>query len=156
ADRLTQVLFDAAEAIRLAAVLLSPIMPGSSAEILRRVDATPTEPLQLKRDGTWRAEGERVLAQPSPLWPRFDPKKAFKETIVVDSSESTPQPLAVTPSPPAPADPRVTIDVFMKVELRVATIVASQAVPTSKKLLKLQVDLGSEQRSVVAGIAEAY
>ena len=44
----------------------------------------------------------------------------------------------------------------MKVELRVAKIVAAEAVPKSKKLMKLQVDLGSDQRTIVAGIAEAY
>ena len=69
ADRLTQVLFDAAEAIRLAAVLLSPIMPASSAEILRRVGAS-SDGLRLDRDGRWRADGERVLAQDGALWPR--------------------------------------------------------------------------------------
>src|SRR5204862_1956600 len=56
ADRLTQVLFDAAEAIRIAAVLLEPIMPASSREILRRVGAS-AEGLHLDRDGRWRAEG---------------------------------------------------------------------------------------------------
>ena len=58
ADRLTQVLFDAAEAIRLAAVLLTPMMPASSAEILRRVGAS-SDPLRLDRDARWRGEGER-------------------------------------------------------------------------------------------------
>jgi len=53
-------------------------------------------------------------------------------------------------------DNRISIDDFMKVELRVAKILAAEAVPKSKKLLKLQVDLGSEQRTIVAGIAEAY
>ena len=49
ADRLTQVLFDAAEAIRLAAVLLSPIMPASSAEILRRVGSSERRPAPRSR-----------------------------------------------------------------------------------------------------------
>ncbi len=44
----------------------------------------------------------------------------------------------------------------MRVELRVARILAAEPVPKSKKLLKLQVDLGTEQRTIVAGIAEAY
>ena len=79
ADRLTQVLFDAAEAIRLAAVLLSPIMPASSREILRRVGAT-SDSLNLDRDGRWRADGERVLVQDASLWPRFD-KKTAKEKL---------------------------------------------------------------------------
>jgi methionyl-tRNA synthetase len=44
----------------------------------------------------------------------------------------------------------------MKVELRVARVVAAERVPNSKKLVKIQLDLGTEQRTVVAGIAEAY
>jgi methionyl-tRNA synthetase len=44
----------------------------------------------------------------------------------------------------------------MKVELRVAKVLAAERVPKSKKLLKLTVDVGSEQRTIVAGIAEAY
>jgi methionyl-tRNA synthetase len=156
ADRLNRVLFDSAEAIRLAAVLLSPVMPASSREILRRVGAS-AGPLHIDRDGRWRAEGERVLAQSGALWPRFDSKKGSKEIIVADSSSSsTDQPAAAPPSPQAPPDTRISIDDFMKVELRVAKIVAAEAVPKSKKLLKLQVDLGAEQRTIVAGIAEAY
>jgi methionyl-tRNA synthetase len=44
----------------------------------------------------------------------------------------------------------------MKVELRVAKVLAAERVPKSKKLLKLNVDVGTEQRTIVAGIAEAY
>src|SRR5207237_8521092 len=69
ADRLTQVLFDAAEAIRLAAVLLEPIIPSSTKEILRRVGAPP-EGLRLERDGRWRSDGERRPGLEGPLGPR--------------------------------------------------------------------------------------
>ena len=55
-----------------------------------------------------------------------------------------------------PAAPRIKIDEFGKVELRVAEIVAAEALPKSKKLLRLTVSLGEEQRTVVAGIAEHY
>jgi methionyl-tRNA synthetase len=173
-DRLSQVLFDAAEAIRLIAVLLTPIMPGSSAEILRRVGVS-SDSLRLDRDGRWRNEGERTLSQDGALWPRKDlgtsppsktsalapsiganaePSLDRKETIV----EPTPPPAPLAaPAPPAPAGPdRISIDEFMKVELRVARVLAAERVPKSNKLLKLQVDVGSEQRTVVAGIAEAY
>jgi len=155
ANRLSQVLFDSAEAIRLAAVLLSPITPGSSREILRRVGVTPDalDTLNWDRDGHWRADGERVLALDGPLWPR-------KETIVTDSS-TTPSPEPGTPAPgtapgAAPPGNRITIEDFMKVELRVAKVLAAEPVPKSKKLLKLNVDVGTEQRTLVAGIAEAY
>ena len=44
----------------------------------------------------------------------------------------------------------------MKVELRIAKVLAAERVPKSKKLIKLQVDVGTEQRTILAGIAEAY
>ena len=177
ADRLTQVLFDAAEAIRLAAVLLSPIMPSSSSEILRRVGASPDD-LRLDRDARWRTDGERVLKQEGPLWPRFehggadtsvrphqgqvgaDRSAGPKEFPVSDVPlpPDAPAPGARPSSPqsaPAAAD-RLSIDDFMKIELRVATVVAAERVPKSNRLLKLQVDVGFEQRTLVAGIAEAY
>ena len=69
-----------------------------------------------------------------------------------------------TPSaPPAQSDAavgaidsRISIDDFMKVELRVAKVLAAERVEKSKKLLKLSVDVGTEHRTLVAGIAEAY
>jgi methionyl-tRNA synthetase len=149
ADQLTQVLFDAAEAIRLTAVLLSPVMPASSREILRRVGAS-AESLQFDRDARWRPEGERVLAQSSALWPRFD-RKTSKEKSVTENV-----PAGAQVGIPAPADGKISIDDFMKVELRTAKVVSAEAVPKSKKLIKLQVDLGTEQRTILAGIAEAY
>jgi methionyl-tRNA synthetase len=51
---------------------------------------------------------------------------------------------------------RVSIEDFMKIDLRVAKVTAAERVPKSKKLVKLSVDLGFEQRTLVAGIAEAY
>jgi methionyl-tRNA synthetase len=53
-------------------------------------------------------------------------------------------------------DTRISFEEFMRVELRVAKVLTAEAVPKSKKLLKLTVDAGSEQRTIVAGIAEAY
>jgi methionyl-tRNA synthetase len=150
ADRVMQVLFDCAEAIRLAAVLLSPVMPASSREILRRVGA-PTENPDLAREASWRAEGERVVQQAPALWPR----KESKEPIhVSDQPQAEPKaPLA----PPAPLEPqRISIDDFMKVELRVARVLTAERVPKSNKLIKLSVDVGTEHRTLVAGIAEAY
>ena len=70
ADRLSQVLFDVAEAVRIAAVLLLPIMPRSSAEILRRVGAGAGAPRL--DDADWRNEGERLVVKGEALWPRSD------------------------------------------------------------------------------------
>jgi methionyl-tRNA synthetase len=151
------ILFDCAEAIRLAAVLLSPVMPASSREILRRVGVS-AGPLSLARDGVWRADGDRILLQEGALWPR---KESSKEPIHVTDNPETPAPAPAAPAPvaapaPAAADARISFDDFMKVELRVAKVLAAERVPKSNRLLKLQVDVGTEQRTLVAGIAEAY
>jgi methionyl-tRNA synthetase len=53
-------------------------------------------------------------------------------------------------------DQRISIDDFLKIDLRVARVLAAERVPNSKKLMKLEIDLGSEKRTLVAGIAEAY
>jgi methionyl-tRNA synthetase len=145
-DRLTDVLVEAAEAVRLAAVWLSPFMPTAGSEILRRVGASDA-PLNLDRDGVWRTAGIRTLVQDAPLWPR-------KETLVPDSPQLPDS--TTTAAGAAAPDVRITIDDFMKVELRVAKVLAAERVPKSKKLLKLTVDVGIEQRTIVAGLAEAY
>ena len=54
------------------------------------------------------------------------------------------------------ANEKITIDDFLKVDLRVAKVLAAERVPKSKKLIKLTLDLGYEQRTLAAGIAEAY
>jgi methionyl-tRNA synthetase len=56
----------------------------------------------------------------------------------------------------APADSKITIDDFMKVDLRTAKVLTAEKVPNSRKLVKLTIDVGTEQRTLVAGIAEAY
>ena len=149
AARLDEVLFEVAEAVRIAAVLLRPVMPASSAEILRRV-GEPTAPdvLRLERDGRWRPEGVRDIAKGAAMWPRID---ETKETRVSE------KPASDAAAPVAPAEPaRISIDEFMKVDLRVAKVLEAEAVPKSKKLLKLKVDTGGQQRTIVAGIAAAY
>jgi len=62
------------------------------------------------------------------------------------------EPRAAVPAEPA----RIGIDDFMKVELRVAKVLTAERVPKSNRLLKLHVDVGTEQRTLVAGIADAY
>ena len=64
---------------------------------------------------------------------------------------------AETATAAAPAEaPRVSFDDFMKVQLRVAKVVAAEAIPKSKKLLKVTVDVGAEERTLVAGVARVY
>ncbi len=75
-QRLERVLFDAAEATRVAALLLVPLMPGSCQEILRRLgfhkDATS---VRLTTDAVWGAAGELRTENGPPLWPRLDSRR---------------------------------------------------------------------------------
>jgi methionyl-tRNA synthetase len=65
-------------------------------------------------------------------------------------------PPAETTQAQPPAAALITIDDFAKMELRVALVKSAEKIPGSKKLLKLQVDLGDETRQIVSGIADAY
>ena len=164
AAALDEVLFNVAEAIRVAAVLLTPVMPESCAEILRRVgDKTGHANLRLDRDGTWRNEGVREIAKGPALWPRAEEMVAENTT---DTHQGTPAAPGATQAAGAGAtaaeasapstDNRISIDDFMKVELRVAKVLEAESVPKSKKLVKMKIDVGTEHRTIVAGIAEAY
>ena len=69
----------------------------------------------------------------------------------------TATPAAVAPADAAGAEAaRITFDDLMKVDLRVAKVLAAERVPKSSKLLKLSVDVGTETRTIVAGLGEAY
>jgi methionyl-tRNA synthetase len=180
-ERLAQVLSDVVEAVRIAAVLLLPVMPGSCAEILRRMGET-REPkdLRLEPDAAWSGASERVVIKAPPLWPRLESapvpvagsiSTAEEKTMSDDPVGQPPAPSeaaapavpSVPPAPAAPAAPvpavggdKIPIDDFLKLDLRVAKILAAEKVKGSKKLIKMQIDVGSEQRTIVAGIAEAY
>ena len=70
------------------------------------------------------------------------------------------QPTAAAPTstttPAVQAVPQISIDEFMKVQLKTAKILSAERVPKSEKLIKLQVSLGTEQRQIVAGIGKKY
>jgi methionyl-tRNA synthetase len=166
ADRLTGVLRDAAEALRIASVLLVPVMPASAAEMLRR-SGEATAPAALRLDhAAWNHDARRTLVKGPALWPRLDtttsgPRPGPTGDIAVTDQNSAPgaPPAPATPvAPSAPAAPSalVSIDQFMAIELRVAKVLSAARVPKSKKLIEMRVDTGADERTIVAGIAEAY
>ena len=146
-----------------AAVLLTPVIPASAAESLRRLGATDSTRLA---DAAWRNEGERRIQKGPALWPRMErttvtdqpvnptAKPVSPEKPVVNPTNPTSNP--GTPAPVNSSGDRITIDDFLKVDLRVAKVLAAKKVPNSRKLMKLSIDVGTEQRTLVAGIAEAY
>jgi len=161
AARLDAVLFEAAEAVRIAAVLLQPVMPSSCAEILRRIGAPVSGPSLRLDDAAWQSSGERATVQGAPMWPRSEsPQKdtAPKEIIVTEPVPPAAPAAAAAPVAAAPeVDTRIGIEDFLKVELKVAKVREAVAMPKSKKLIRLLVDVGEpEPRTILAGIAEGY
>ena len=162
--RLEATLYHAADAVRVVAALIEPVMPSTTARMRKMLGTTPENWVGLKA-GTLKAGS--VLGPIEPLFPRMEQtveelrKMAdtpSPESRVSNSEPPTPSaqpPVAAAPAPAA-ADAKITIDDFMKVELRTARVLAAEKVANSKKLIKLSIDVGTEQRTLVAGIAEAY
>ena len=72
------------------------------------------------------------------------------------ANQATAAASATPPAPAAAGSDRISIDDFMKIDLRVAKVLTAEKVPNSRKLVKMTIDVGTEQRTLVAGIAEAY
>jgi methionyl-tRNA synthetase len=131
------------EGVRLVAALASPVMPGSAGRVFAMLGLGAREPGP--EDLEWgRLEPGAPLGAITPLFPRIEKKE---ETTVPDTP----------PVPPKDeTDDRVDIADFARLDLRAARITAAEKIEGSKKLIKLQVDLGSETRQVVAGIAQTH
>jgi methionyl-tRNA synthetase len=158
AERLNQVLYEASEAVRIAGVLLLPIMPQASAEILRRMgEIAPAETLHLDRDTAWRTSAARTVIKADQLWPRLEEGgvQATRPVEVRTDAGRGPH-MSDEQKDQTQVDDRISIEDFMKVEMRVARILEAERVPNSRKLVRMTVDLGTQQRTLVAGIAEAY
>ena len=161
-------LYAAAESIRIITALLYPVMPDAAAKVWAQLglgDIAQTNLQDLQWGGL--KPGTR-LGELGPVFPRAE-KEAItrmqeKEEagLAEAAAAATPAPgtavaVAATAAPAvAEAKPTITIDDFAKVELRVAQIKVAERVAGADRLLRLEVDLGYEQRQIVAGIAEAY
>ena len=144
--KLDAVLYTLAESLRLLGIVLSPFLPESTVKIRQGLGQTG-EPRA--SDLAWGGiQPGTPVAKVSGLFPRVDDKQR---------DQATPAGSAKKGVGPVGADSaRIGIADFGKVELRVAEVLACEAVPKSKKLLKLTVSLGSETRTIVSGIAEHY
>jgi methionyl-tRNA synthetase len=170
-------LYVPADALRIIAELLRPFMPATAERTLQML-GVPTAAASWAdlRSGTLPTG--TPLGQTAALFPRIELTVEALRAMADEKQDTATAPAAVTgavvptpaapqppgaaavqpdsPAGPAPSSELISIDEFMKVDLRVARVLAAERVPKSKKLLKLQVDTGFDQRTIVAGIAEAY
>jgi methionyl-tRNA synthetase len=138
--RLDRVLLTLAEAVRSLGIVLDPFLPNAAARIRQAVGYAGPVALADARFGA--RDALPPVAKLSGLFPRVETRAARESA-------------ASAAAAPAAA-PRISIDEFRRLDLRVAQVVDAEPVPKSKKLLKLTVSLGAETRTLVAGIAEHY
>jgi methionyl-tRNA synthetase len=170
AETLNAVLYRAAETLRWLSIMLYPVMPESSEKIYRQIglssDITKIDPASLK----WGdLEPGAAIGETESVFPRIEKSRVMSE-IKSDAelgrrgdaeSGASPTPTPPTNEPRTTKDEQVedfiTIDDFLKVELRVGEIKVAERVPKADKLLRFEVDLGEEQpRQILAGLAEYY
>ena len=157
--KLAAVMANLAESLRHIAVMLQPFMTTAPKQIAEQLGLSD-ELLawdSISTFGNVIPANTKVVEKGVPIFPRLDAEveiEYIREQM--QASVKTPQEETKKEASVAPDVPEITIDDFMKVDLRVATVTACEPVPKANKLLKLQVDLGYEQRQVVSGIAEHY
>lgn len=150
--RLHTVLYHAAETLRVLCLTLAPFMPQTAEAMKRQLGLLVnfTKPV-LSSEITWGGTLPGTeIAKGAPLFPKI-------ERTAHLTPHPGPLPHGARDTETAtPMSEHLSIDEFKKVQLRVGIVLAAERVPKSTKLLKLQVDLGTEQRQIVAGIGAKY
>jgi methionyl-tRNA synthetase len=162
---LDATLYSAAEALRIATVLLSPVLPQSAPKIWKQLGMTePLESVRLATLAWGQLPGGQMIGEIAPVFPRIEAKEAIAKMQELEAIVAAEQNVLLGKSPKpemaagvAPISERIAIDDFAKVDMRVGLVLSAQPVKGADKLLHLTVDIGEPQpRTIVAGIAEAY
>ncbi|WP_175637957.1 methionine--tRNA ligase [Metabacillus schmidteae] len=155
-DKLASVMVHLAESLRITAVLLKPFLTETPNKIFSQLGIQTEELLNWDSLQTFGQINQTKVNKQAPIFPRLEVEEEvnyIKEqmkgsTPVVEAEEKQ--------EPAAPQEEEITIDDFMKVDLRVAEVLHVEPVKKADRLLKIQLDLGYEKRQVVSGIAKHY
>ena len=161
---LCRIIWNTLEALRIVCTMAAPFMPASMHEALTRLGADPED---IGHDALrWGVLPTDVPVRVAdPIFPRVDvaqyiggSKVEEQKPAPAEGAPPTPVQGATTPTTQAapPDNPKISIDEFMKVDLRVAEVRAAERVPKSKKLIQMTVFTGDEERTIVAGIGTKY
>ena len=147
--RLGTVLYNLAETLRIISVLLSSFLPDTSNKINKQLNISDKNWESIKKFG--KTKSQVKVKKGANLFPRIDvdAKLAELEEISKIKTESTKETII-------PIKEEITIDDFEKLDFRVVKVKECEAVKGAKKLLKLKVDLGGEERQVISGISKFY
>jgi methionyl-tRNA synthetase len=144
-ERLATVLYVGCEVLRIISALFHPLLPNKSVRIrellgLSGEELTPS----LEKAKIWGVlKPGAKIGKPESLFPRIQTRSERSESIEVEGKKEE-------------AIPEISFEEFSKIDFKVAEVKEAQKVKGADKLLKLKIDLGSEQREIVAGIAQAY
>ena len=158
---LDATLYTAAEALRIAAVLLSPVLPQSVPKIWAQLGMTePLESVRLDTLAWGQLPPGQKIGEVAALFPRIEMKEAVEKMKELEERVTEEQNalLGKAPKPSsAPHTDRIPIDDFAKVDMRVGQVLSAEPVKGADKLLHMKIDIGEPlPRTIVAGIAEAY
>jgi methionyl-tRNA synthetase len=168
---LNNVLNTLARALRALSIFAFPYMPGTAKEMSRQLGLSLDFSGPLLRNGiSWDGlESGTKIEKGNSLFPRIESKPEGAKTVRDSTASAQPTPSTsietaptmqtATPAAPVPVTPaQITIDEFMKIQLKTAKVLTAERVPKSEKLLKLHVSLGegTEPRQIVAGIGKKY
>lgn len=162
AERLQAVMYNLAEALRIIAILIAPFVPVTAPKIYEQLGLGKPESFFMA-DAVWGklATGTKVQ-KGEPLFPRIEVTEAGETVIAATKKTAAKAIKAEAPKAEAKKEEKpvaageITIDDFAKIDLRVATVVDAERVPKTDKLIKLQVKIGDEERTIVSGIAQHY
>ena len=160
-SRLATILYTSAEALRIATVLLAPVMPDATGKIWRQLgmssDLFALSFEDLKNSSL--PTGEKI-GKVEPVFPRLQKEETLRTLLRLQEQASAKGLPAKAAAPAASgqtaAAERISIEDFSKVDMRVGEVRAAEHVKGASKLLRLEVDIGTEVRQIVAGIADAY
>ncbi|MGF0468109.1 methionine--tRNA ligase [Lysinibacillus fusiformis] len=160
--KLGTVMRNLAESLHQIAVMLQPFMTTTPKRMMEQLglDDKFLAWDTIETFGNTIPANIKVVEKGIPIFPRLESeveiayiREEMRGSVKTSQEEEV---SSETKSDENPEIPEITIDDFMKIDLRVATVTACETVPKADKLLKLQVDLGYEQRQVVSGIAKFY
>ena len=161
-EKLATVLYNMAEAIRIATILLTPIMPNTPAKVFAQLGIADQPELHTWESLTYGGiKAGTEIHRGEPIFPRLEvekedaPKEEKKEKKNKEKQQKK-QEKETVKEDKKEAEGVITIDDFNKVELRVGTILAAEKVENADKLLKFNVKIGEEERTIVSGIAKYY
>ncbi|MDR1619721.1 MAG: methionine--tRNA ligase [Clostridiales bacterium] len=158
-DRLGTVLYNLAECLRYVAVMIGPYLPDTAPKIAQQLSIANEMELTIESLARFgRIAPGTPVKKCDALFPRIDVQKelaALEEAVV--SATAAANAAAAVPAKSAPGKkPLVSYDDFDKLDLRLAKVIACEEVKRSKKLLKLTLKVGDEERIVVSGIKSWY